>query len=48
MRDAMKGIPNVTLGLDLGDRYSYYCVLGRDGMVEEDRAIAIRGAGLLE
>ena len=48
MRDAMQGLPNVTLGLDLGDRYSYYCVLDRDGMVEEDRAIAIQGAGPLE
>ena len=46
MRDAMKGIPNLTLGLDLGDRYSYYCVLDRDGMVEEDGRVATTTAAL--
>jgi len=30
--------PEMTMGLDLGDRYSHYCLLNRDGDVVEEGA----------
>jgi transposase len=46
MRDEMQNIPNLTLGLDLGDRYSYFCLLDRDGTVVERGRVATTAAAL--
>ena len=38
MNDSTQTIPAITIGLDLGDKWSFYCVIDRDGeMVEEGR-----------
>lgn len=38
--------PKVTVGLDLGDRYSYYCMLNADGEVFEEGRIQTNEEGL--
>jgi len=36
--EAMAGKPTMTVGLDMGDRFSHYCLLNEDGdVVEEGR-----------
>jgi len=38
--------PSITVGLDLGDRYSHYCQLNEDGAVEEEGRIATTEQGM--
>lgn len=38
--------PSLTLGLDLGDRRSHYCMLNEDGEVVEEGSIATTEAGI--
>ena len=38
--------PEMTMGLDLGDRYSHYCLLNRDGDVVEEGRIQSTEAAL--
>jgi len=46
MNDGSRGTPMVTAGLDLGDKYSYLCLIDTDNgkVVEEGRLhITLRG-----
>ncbi len=38
--------PEMTVGLDLGDRYSHYCLLNRDGEVVEEGRVQSTEAAL--
>lgn len=46
MSHAITGIPERTLGLDVGDRFSHYCLLDRDGLVVAEGRIATRQGDL--
>lgn len=46
MCDAITTIPNRTLGLDVGDRWSHYCLLDRDGVALAEGRIATRDGEL--
>jgi transposase len=41
-----KAKPAITVGLDLGDRWSHYCILNEDGEVIEEGRIATTEAGI--
>lgn len=45
-RTGFEGKPAITVGLDLGDRRSHYCMLNVDGEVVEEGRIATTEAGL--
>ena len=36
MTQGITTMPGLTIGIDLGDRYSHYCVLDKDGEVLEE------------
>lgn len=38
--------PEITIGLDLGDRYSHYCILNEDGDAIESGRIQTNEASL--
>src|SRR3974390_202270 len=38
--------PAVTVGIDLGDRFSHYCVVNQDGAVMEEGRIATTTGGM--
>lgn len=44
--DVANAKPGLTVGLDLGDRYSHYCILNQDGDVIEEGRCATTEAGL--
>lgn len=40
MGHVISGVPEMTIGIDLGDRYSRFCVLDESGeIVEEGRVV---------
>ncbi len=41
-----KDKPAITVGLDLGDRHSHYCILNKDGEVTEEGEVPTTEAGL--
>jgi len=48
MQEFSRGIPERTVGLDLGDRNSVYCIVDREGEVIERGQVATRPGALLE
>ena len=41
MNDSTQTIPAITIGLDLGDKWSFYCVIDRDGEMVEEKKRAV-------